>query len=263
MPFDGKDGLSEAERRDETYYSALQALSSHPSAATVTRMFWEVVATIEAMPLTEGEAHQAEEYCSIMRHLLSYLPVIPHRERQTYRRLAMRHTEQGRAIASLVALSRRQPVEAYTRATTLFGARGERLDNLLHDELGEIMCRYLCHNNSAFTSVAVRTVLSDYLSLAVCRPSQVHSAMLSVALSWAQKDTHFAFYTFVDRWGVEHLRAEDFVMCRQKEQWQLSLVERLCQYIASNGGGEDLLRQMCDRPVWGEVAKIYWQRCRR
>lgn len=58
-------------------------------------------------------------------------------------------------------------------------------------------------------SVESRRLLAEYLRLPAERPSQVHSAILSVAISVAKVYPEFHFASFVRMWDLHNLRPED------------------------------------------------------
>ncbi len=61
----------------------------------------------------------------------------------------------------------------------------------------------------AFTALAARQLLAEYIKLGCQKPSRLHSAILSCALKMAVEFPEFHFVPFLDIWDVANLRPED------------------------------------------------------
>lgn len=80
-----------------------------------------------------------------------------------------------------------------------------------HESYGWTIYRYLKDHYTSLSSVEVRTILRDYLNLKNERPSALHSQILNFALNYSKKDTNFKFMTFLQLWGPDKLKSEDWL----------------------------------------------------
>lgn len=83
------------------------------------------------------------------------------------------------------------------------------VDPGFHEMVATIFYRYLRACYTSIESTAVRRVLADYLSLAVPKPSRVHSLMLRMAVRASRRYPDFNFTRFFKLWNPRTLRPED------------------------------------------------------
>ncbi len=83
------------------------------------------------------------------------------------------------------------------------------VDPRLHEMVALIFYRYLRACYTSLESAAVRRVLADYLSLALPKPSRVHSLMLRMAVRASRRFPDFNFARFFRLWDPRTLRPDD------------------------------------------------------
>ena len=98
--------------------------------------------------------------------------------------------------------------EAYNAVLPLY-QEGELSDNS-HLQFGWIAYRYLKDHYPTIGSKASRTVLATYFKLNVERPSLLHSVFLVLAINIKKQYPDFRFSAFMDLWGYDNFRNEDW-----------------------------------------------------
>ena len=106
------------------------------------------------------------------------------------------------------AKQRQDVEELYTRIATM--QKEGTLDKSLYSDFGWLIY-YLLRNTPLNSVLRCKRYLIQYLNLQLPRPSLLHSLMLSIALKLKKKiPSQFRIMDFLNLWGVENLRDEDF-----------------------------------------------------
>lgn len=131
-----------------------------------------------------------------------------------------RLTARRRAI-KLTALPGYERMEVFDRLSMCAGREREAYEGVraymaanpvnprFHETAALILYRYLRASYSSMESTAARRLLADYMSLAVPRPSRVHSLMLRMAVRVARRFPDFNFARFFHQWDPRMLRPDD------------------------------------------------------
>lgn len=98
--------------------------------------------------------------------------------------------------------------EAYLQVKALL--QNGSLHESLHEEYGWILFRYLKQHFAEMGSVESRKTLFEYIKLSNPRPSLLHSQMLLLASQISEAYPDLKFIPFIQLWGTDHFREEDF-----------------------------------------------------
>lgn len=112
-------------------------------------------------------------------------------------------------------------------------AAGGHLPEQAQESYGWIIFRYLKAHYKAMTSVEVRTMLKDYLSLKNKKPSLLHSQILSFAINYSNEDKEFKPLAFFRMWGPQNVRKEDFYDSRGNEGIIPSIMSRIAKVVVN------------------------------
>lgn len=99
---------------------------------------------------------------------------------------------------------------------TLF-AEAKPTDSKMREHYAWIICKVLNRDSALLGSVQCRRLLAEYMRLDMERPSKLHSAMLASAVKVASAYSDFHFIPFINMWGLENLRDEDYEQQKNNE----------------------------------------------
>lgn len=115
--------------------------------------------------------------------------------------------------------------EAYKSASTLY--KEGKLTEEFHVTFGWIAYRYLKEKYIALGSKGARTILATYFKLKMERPSLIHSMFLYLAINIKKRYPDFRFTSFMDMWGYDNFRNEDWVPYIKEQQSFPSTVQKV------------------------------------
>jgi len=218
-------------RLKDAYDLALSELEQDQNKWTITSMFW-VLRDLCKQDIAQNDTANAQARLAQMETLLSN--IYDDVAERAYESLVKQITPFSAALSSLSELSKSDATEAYNKAVAQFGKSAENLSTNLHEDFAWIIYRFLKSNLSQLSSIQVRTLLRDYMSLNNPRPSTVHSMILNFALNFAKENKDFIFFNFLKLWGIQNLRFEDFHDGNAGGRTIPSLVSRIMRVFAES-----------------------------
>ena len=84
------------------------------------------------------------------------------------------------------------------------------LPDRLSNSFAWVIYYHVRHEQGTIPSLEARQALAAYLSLAVERPSRLHSRILLMATRLRDRDSEFKFARFFEMWGMNNLTDEDW-----------------------------------------------------
>ena len=84
------------------------------------------------------------------------------------------------------------------------------LPDRLSNSFAWVIYYHVRHEQGSIPSLEARQALAAYLSLAVERPSRLHSRILLMATRLRDRDSEFKFARFFEMWGMNNLTDEDW-----------------------------------------------------
>lgn len=84
------------------------------------------------------------------------------------------------------------------------------LPTKMHNSFAWVIYYHVRHEQTTMPSLEMRLALAAYLSLAIERPSRLHSRILLMAMRLKARDTEFKFAKFFEMWGMNNLADEDW-----------------------------------------------------
>ena len=96
-----------------------------------------------------------------------------------------------------------------------------------HEAYGWVIYRYVKAEEKNVSSVEIRSLMRDYMSLKNERPSMVHSVFLNFALHFSKEHSDFNLYNFFLLWDPKNLRREDVYESLNDGKTYPSLISRI------------------------------------
>ncbi len=150
---------------------------------------------------------------------------------RAYKSLLKSQLPHGTDIAAIEAISRTKGREAEAMEMLTPLLEGNALHQMLHDDAGMIIYRYLRAYGDSLDPIETRRRLRDYIQLDNERPSALHSLMLALAVKLARKTPDFNFYRFFMMWHPRNLRPADLCATETDGRRQRSLLARAIDVI--------------------------------
>ena len=225
--------LRRAGRLEEAHAMAAYDLEREYSDWTVDAMFW-VERDLCLRYLDNGETEKARE---TLKHLNQLIDVMRDEKGYAARALgSIKHKMDPdySRVQRLTEMSKNgQEEEAFKGIHEL--RQGTSLPDSSHESQGWITYRYLKKCQQTLPTDQICSILTDYLSLHITHPSNLHSLMLGQSGKISEHHPDFNLLQFVEQWGVQNLQDEDF----ESSEWNGRNVEprvsRLLQYCFKQG----------------------------
>lgn len=231
---------------DEAYKLALYIQTHNPGEWADTAMFWVLRDMVMQLLIdsTDQNIEQAHHYLDIMENLLDRISDPSGVGANTITKIKRAILPNYNELMQCVELSKKNPSEAYNKSVIIAGKQGERLNVILHEDLGWIMFYYLKSLIENQEINEIRAILRDYLMLKNKRPSLLHSMILNIALQLAKMYPDFIFSNFIKLWGVNNFRREDLSDGYNNDKCVPSLISRVCARLSISN--EPLVKELSE-----------------
>ncbi len=114
------------------------------------------------------------------------------------------------------------------------------LSQLHHEAYGWVIYRYIKDKETELTSIAIRTLLKDYIDLQNPKPSLLHSLVLNFAYYYSKKNENFQLYRFLKLWNPAYLRNEDMRGSYFNDKEIPSLIARILRTFVDTNTSIDI-----------------------
>lgn len=133
----------------------------------------------------------------------------------------------------IAAATQRSKTGEYREAVSDFEKlmKDGHLSTLHHEEYGWAIYRCISKETDRLTSVQVRTLLRDYMSLKNPTPSMLHSQILNFVIRYVGTHRDLNFYKFLKLWEPQNLRQEDKEQQYYEGKNRPSLVAKICRHL--------------------------------
>ncbi len=220
---------------DEAYALAKKEITEDQNEWTNMSMFWVVRDMVKYRYIPSNQTEAALEGLRYMKSLLPNMIDDSGAGERAYQALYKAAMPNADKIMSASELSKTDPNQAYNEIISEVGNDASKINEVLHEDLGWIIYRYMKANAETLQSVDIRRLLRDYMSLKNKRPSLLHSMILHFAISFSKGHDDFKFLKFFLMWGIGNLRSEDYCDGYKDQGSIPSLISRICRTIVDSG----------------------------
>lgn len=222
--------LRRAGRLEEAYELAIRERKEEPGAWSDTALFWVLydMAKLNLQRNSPQAKLNAKECMDRMQELSTTIIDDSDTAKNCLSWLRKQLIDHYDTLKAISEQSKSNPIAAYDKAVLLCGSKGESIDSQLHEDFGWIIYRYMRVRLEELTSLEVRGLLRDYMSLKNPRPSMLHSTILGFAAKFARTHHDFIFPNFLKLWGVDNFTREDKYNGLKDGTEIPSLLERVC-----------------------------------
>lgn len=231
---------------DEAYKLALYIQTHTPGEWADTAMFWVLRDMVMQLLVdyTDKNIEQAHHHLDMMEKLLDNISDPSGVGANAIIKIKRAIHPNYNELMQCIELSRENPSEAYKKSVIISGKQGEKIDAILHEDLGWIMFYYLKALIEKQEINEIRVILRDYLKLKNKRPSLLHSMILNIALQLAKLYPDFIFSNFIRLWGINNFRREDMSDDYKNDKCVPSLIFRVCARLSISN--EPLVKEISE-----------------
>ena len=218
--------LRKAGRLDEALNLALNDIRAEKNEYSISALFW-VYRDLAIKEINNGNLSESNKYFEMANSLyVNEMYEMDEYAQKAIEILRRKLTPYWDEIASLTEQSKNGQEElAYNRICELNNGNG--ISNILHEDCGWIIFRYLKRHYVDCGSVQARRALLNYLRLQNNRPSLLHSQMLNLAMAVSEKYQDFKFLPFLELWGVNNFTVDDHYSSYYEGNRIEPLIERI------------------------------------
>lgn len=241
-------------RYDEAYDMALHDIETHDDEKSRASLFWTLHDVCRHGFLPARRMDAFNNCLCLMGKLLPRIDDAKKIALYAYRNLHKHISADAGVMWRATEMSAEHPAEAFFMVREACGGTLSNISNDWHNDLGWIVYRYLKASSGSLTSVEVRKLLRDYISLDNRRPSLLHSLMLNFAVNYAAGHGDFSFYRFFRMWNPSLLRDDDMNDKSRGGKTIPSLLKRVFKQLATGGETIDVADIISFLPIDKETA---------
>lgn len=233
MSFKDVTALRKAGNLRDAYEMAQQDLSEEQSEWTYSAMFW--VLRDYCIYFLQNAQNAKAQKC--LENMLIYLKQMDDYDgvaTNAFKKMQKQLDPNVQIIQELNEKSK-LPNQEQGAYHSLIGLLQGGLSQVLHEDAGWIIYRFLKTNIHILNLNDVSEAVSAYLNLQNTRPSILHSQMLIIATQIKEKYTEYDLLSFIHEWGKNNFSFEDYHSSIYNGKEIAPLVDRIIEKCYSFG----------------------------